>query len=32
MAMSGFMFWLCAVIFIAMVIKRSRAKKRAYYE
>lgn len=30
MAMSGFMFWLCLVIFIGMVMKRQRAKRRFY--
>jgi len=28
MAMSGFMFWICVVIFVGMVIKRNREKKR----
>jgi uncharacterized membrane protein len=32
MAMSGFMFWICMIGFIAMVIKRNRAKRKAYYE
>jgi len=32
MAMSGFMFWICMVGFIAMVIKRNRAKRKVYYE
>jgi hypothetical protein len=32
MAMSGFMFWICMVGFIAMIIKRNRAKRKAYYE
>jgi heme/copper-type cytochrome/quinol oxidase subunit 2 len=32
MAMSGFMFWICVVIFVGMVIKRNRAKRKAYYE
>jgi hypothetical protein len=26
MALSGFMFWLCVVIFAVMVIKRNRKK------
>jgi hypothetical protein len=32
MAMSGFMFWICLAIFVGMVIKRNRAKRKAYYE
>jgi hypothetical protein len=32
MAMSGFMFWISVVIFVAMVIKRNRKKRRAVYE
>jgi hypothetical protein len=32
MAMSGLMFWICMVGFIAMIIKRNRAKRKAYYE
>jgi hypothetical protein len=32
MAMSGFMFWICVVIFIGLVIKRNRAKRRVFYE
>jgi preprotein translocase subunit YajC len=32
MAMSGFMFWICMVGFILMIIKRNRAKRKAYYE
>tara|TARA_R110000868_G_scaffold20734_6_gene87262 strand:+ start:1956 stop:2090 length:135 start_codon:yes stop_codon:yes gene_type:complete len=32
MAMSGFMFWICMIGFIAMIIKRNRAKRKAYYE
>ena len=32
MAMSGFMFWVCLVIFLGMVIKRNRAKRKTYYE
>jgi len=32
MAMSGFMFWICMLGFIAMIIKRNRAKRKAYYE
>jgi hypothetical protein len=26
------MFWISVVIFIGLVIKRNRAKRRAYYE
>ena len=33
MAMSGFMFWICFVAFVVMVIKRNREKKRKmFYE
>ena len=33
MAMSGFMFWICLAIFVGMVIKRNREKKRRmFYE
>jgi hypothetical protein len=33
MAMSGFMFWICLAIFVGMVIKRNREKKRKmFYE
>jgi len=32
MSMSGFMFWISVVIFVVMVIKRNREKRRAYYE
>jgi len=32
MAMSGFMFWICFVAFVVMVIKRKRNKQRGIYE
>jgi len=32
MSMSGFMFWISVVIFVVMVIRRNREKRRAYYE
>lgn len=33
MAMSGFMYWCCLAIFVGMVIKRNREKKRRiFYE
>jgi hypothetical protein len=32
MAMSGFMFWICVAIFVALVIKRQRNKRRGIYE
>jgi hypothetical protein len=31
MAISGFMFWISFSIFVALVIKRHRAKRRGYY-
>ena len=32
MSLSGFMFWIGVVIFVGMVIKRNRAKRKMYYE
>jgi len=32
MSLSGFMFWISVVIFVGMVIKRNRAKRRGFYE
>jgi hypothetical protein len=32
MAMSGFMFWICFVAFVVMVIKRRRKNKGGVYE
>lgn len=32
MAMSGFMFWICVVLFVALIIKRRRNKQGAIYE
>jgi len=32
MAMSGFMFWICFLVFIGLVIRRNRAKRRMFYE
>jgi heme/copper-type cytochrome/quinol oxidase subunit 2 len=32
MAMSGFMFWICVVIFVFLVVRRRREKKGAIYE
>ena len=32
MSLSGFMFWICMVAFIALVVRRNRAKRKAYYE
>jgi hypothetical protein len=32
MSLSGFMFWISVVIFAGLVIRRNRAKRRAYYE
>jgi hypothetical protein len=31
-AASGFMFWLCFVGFIYLVVRRIRNKKRGFYE
>lgn len=30
MALSGLMFWVCMIIFVMLVIKRQRAKRRLY--
>lgn len=30
MALSGLMFWICVAIFVMLVIKRQRAKRRIY--
>ena len=32
MAMSGFMFWICVLIFVSLVVKRRRDKQRGFYE
>jgi hypothetical protein len=32
MAMSGFMFWICFVGFVVLLIKRRRNKKGGVYE
>lgn len=31
MAMSGFMFWICVVVFIGLVIRRNRDKNRRIF-
>lgn len=31
MSLSGIMFWFCVTGFIALIIKRTRAKRRSYY-
>jgi hypothetical protein len=30
MALSGLIFWICVAIFVGLVIKRQRAKRRFY--
>lgn len=30
MALSGLMFWVCMAIFILLVVKRQRTKRRVY--
>jgi hypothetical protein len=30
MALSGLMFWVCMAIFIVLVVKRQRTKRRIY--
>jgi heme exporter protein D len=33
MALSGFMFWICVVIFVVLLVIRGRTKKRrVFYE
>jgi heme/copper-type cytochrome/quinol oxidase subunit 2 len=32
MAMSGFMFWICFVGFVVLIVKRRRNKQRGIYE
>ena len=32
MSLSGVMFWVCLTIFVGMVIKRNREKRRIYFE
>jgi hypothetical protein len=32
MSLSGIMFWICFAAFVMMVVKRSRNKRRGFYE